>query len=197
MSAMPAATQRGLAPLRFVIDQTASRFTVQAFATGMLSTFGHNPTIGIRDFDGELGFTPESYENAYLRLTLKLATLEVLDEMKRDDRKKLEQTMNGEVLDVEDFPTAQYESKEITVHKPSSGPLSAHVNGELSFHGVTNRQSLDARIGDMGTMLRISGEFTMRQSDYGITPVSFAGGMLRLKDELKFKFELVARREEE
>jgi hypothetical protein len=48
----------------------------------------------------------------------------------------------------------------------------------------------------MGTMLRISGEFQLRQSDYGIKPFSFAGGALRLKDELKFKFELVARKQD-
>ena len=38
--------------------------------------------------------------------------------------------------------------------------------------------------------------FRLRQSDYGIKPVSFAGGALRLKDELKFNFELVARQQE-
>ena len=48
----------------------------------------------------------------------------------------------------------------------------------------------------LGTMLRISGDFVLRQSDYGIKPVSFAGGALRLKDELKFTFDLVARQEE-
>ncbi len=37
----------------YVIDSRASRFTVQAFATGMLARMGHNPTIGIRDFSGD------------------------------------------------------------------------------------------------------------------------------------------------
>jgi polyisoprenoid-binding protein YceI len=194
---MPAATQKGLAPVKYVIDPAASRFTVQAFATGMLSTFGHNPTIGIRDFEGEMGFVPESYEQAYVRMTFNLRTVEVLDEMKRDDREKLEQTMNGEVLDVERFPTAEYSGKEIAVQKTGGGPLNAHANGELSFHGVMRRQAVDARVADMGTMLRIFGEFSLRQSDHGIKPVSFAGGMLRLKDELKFKFELVARKQQE
>jgi hypothetical protein len=46
-------------------------------------------------------------------------------------------------------------------------------------------------------MLRISGEFPLRQSDYGIKPVSFAGGALRLKDELKLSFELMAGMKEE
>ena len=39
---------------RYVIDGRSSRFTVQAFATGLLAKMGHNPTIGIRDFSGEM-----------------------------------------------------------------------------------------------------------------------------------------------
>jgi polyisoprenoid-binding protein YceI len=194
---MQTGTQRGLATVRYLIDPTASRFTVQAFATGMLSLFGHNPTIGIRDYEGEIQFVPETYENARVRVTVRTNAMEILDEMKKDDRKKLEQTMYEEVLDVERFPAAVYESKDITVQKLSDSLLQAHVNGELSFHGVTQMHSFDARVTSMGTMLRISGEFSLRQSDYGIKPVSFAGGALRLKDELKFKFELVARMQDE
>ncbi len=183
-------------PVKYVIDAAASRFSVQAFATGMLSSFGHNPVIGIRDFDGEVSFVPETYEHASLRLTLRTTSLEVLDEMKSSDRKKLEQSMNEEVLDVTHFPSAVYESKMITVQKVSGDLLAARVDGQLSFHGVTEPQSLDARVTDMGGMLRVSGEFSLRQSDYGIKPVSFAAGTLRLKDELKFKFEMVARRQD-
>ena len=88
-------------------------------------------------------------------------------------------------------------AKQITVQKHRAmiccSPMSLAT---LSFHGVTQTQSLDARVTHMGTMLRISGEFSLRQSDYGIKPVSFAGGALRLKDELKFNFELVARKDE-
>ena len=39
---------------KYLIDTSASRFTVQAFATGLLSSFGHNPTIAIRDYEGEI-----------------------------------------------------------------------------------------------------------------------------------------------
>lgn len=183
--------------MKFLIDKSTSRFTVQAFATGLLSSFGHNPAIEIRDYEGELRFVPETYEQAFVRILVKTTDLDVLDEMKRDDRKKLEQTMYELVLDVKQFPTAIYESKEIRVEKSGNGPIVAHVNGQLSFHGVTQNQSLDARVLDMRSMLRISGDFTLRQSSFGIKPVSFAGGALRLKDELTFKFELVARKQEE
>lgn len=182
--------------MKYVIDAAMSRFTVQAFATGMLASFGHNPVIGMRDYDGEIQVTSESFQDASLRITVRTGAMEVLDEMKSDDRRKLEQTMYGEVLDTQRFPTAAFASKTITVQKLSDSLLQAHVVGDLSFHGATQSQSLDSRVTLMGTMLRISGGCSIRQSDYGIKPVSFAAGALRLKDELKFNFELVARGQE-
>lgn len=194
---MQPGTQRGLAPVRYLIDPTASRFTAQAFATGLLSAFGHNPTIAIRDYEGQTQFVPDSYEKAFVRVVVQTAAMEVLDEIKNDDRKKLEQVMFDEVLNVTQFPTAVFESQDITVQKlDSSELLQAHVTGDLTFHGMTQTHSFDARVTPMGNMMRISGEFPLHLSDYEIKAVSFAAGALRLKDEVKFKFELVARRQE-
>jgi len=109
--------------VQYLIDATASRFTVQAFATGVLSVFGHHPTIGIRDYEAEIQFVPETFENARVHVKVQTSAMEVLDEMKRDDRQKLEQEMFDKVLNVNHFPTAVYEDKEITVHKLSNNLL--------------------------------------------------------------------------
>lgn len=183
--------------MQYLIDPAASRFTVQAFATGLLSAFGHNPAIGMRDYEGQIHFVPDSYEKAFVKLVVQTGAMEVLDEMKNDDRKKLEQAMFDDVLNIKQFPTAVFESLDITVQKLANNELlQAHVTGDLTFHGMTQAHAFDARITPLGGMMRISGEFPLRQSDYGIKPVSFAAGALRLKDEVKFKFELVARRQE-
>jgi len=50
-----------------------------------------------------------------------------------------------------------------------------------------------ARIAVFGTMLRASGDFTLKQTDYQIKLISVAGGAIKLKDELKVSFEMVAR----
>ncbi len=189
-------TQTGITLATFTVDKSASRFTVQAFATGLLSAFGHNPRIEIRGYDAEIRCVPDTLEKASLRLTVRTNSMEVLDEMKRDDRLKLEQEMYQKVLDVTHFPTAFYESRNITVQKVASNLFKADVDGELSFHGMTQPLHIPANITVIGDMLRIAGGFTIRQSDYGIKPVSFAAGTLRLKDELKFTFELVARKDE-
>lgn len=193
---MHSATQRGLAPVKFLIDAAASRFTVQVFATGLLSAFGHNPTIAIRDYEGEIQFASDTYQDAHVRVTVRTAGMEVLDEMKKDDRQKLEKEMNDKVLEVPRFPTALFENKQLAVDKLSDSLLRTRVTGELSFHGVTRTHSLEARVTNIGNMLRISGDFSLRQSDYEIKPASFAAGALRLKDEVKFNFELVARKQE-
>jgi polyisoprenoid-binding protein YceI len=122
--------------------------------------------------------------------------MEVLDEIKKDDLKNLQREMFDNVLEVKNFPTAVYESKEITVQKLTADLMRAQVNGELCFHGVVQPLSLQANVAILGGNLRITGDFSLRQSGYGIKPVSFAAGTLRLKDELKFTFDLVAQRQE-
>jgi polyisoprenoid-binding protein YceI len=190
------ATQKGLSIVRYVIDPRSSRFTVQAFATGILSAFGHNPTIAIRDYDGEVQFVPGRYDDASVHVTIQTGTFEVLDEMKRSDREKLEQEMFSAVLDVARFPTVLYESRRVVVEKDGRDLLQVSSTGDLTLHGVTHAHTVDARAIDMDSTLRVFGEFTLRQSDYGMKQFSVAGGVLRLKDELKFKFELFARRKE-
>ena len=46
-----------------------------------------------------------------------------------------------------------------------------------------------------GDLMRASGEFSLRQSDYGILPVTVAAGALRVKDEVKLSFDIVARKQ--
>jgi hypothetical protein len=46
-----------------------------------------------------------------------------------------------------------------------------------------------------GESLRASGEFVLRQKDYEIRPPIIAGGVVSIKDELKFSFDVVARKD--
>jgi hypothetical protein len=42
-----------------------------------------------------------------------------------------------------------------------------------------------------GTTVRSRGSFTLRQSDFKIKPPSVAGGTVKVKDEVRFAFDLV------
>lgn len=179
----------------YVIDGRASRFTVRAFASGLLSAMGHNPVIGIRDFSGEIRFDAEKVEAGSFRFLIKAASLNVQDDISDKDRREMERLMHQEVLESSKFPEIRYEGATATVTKVSDMLYSATLSGDLSLHGVTRSQPLSARVTLFGSMLRASGDFTLSQTDYNIRLVSVAGGALKLKDELKFSFEVVARRE--
>ena len=68
--------------------------------------------------------------------------------------------------------------------------------GTLTLRGQTQSQPVSAQVALQGDTLRANGEFALLQSKYGIKPISFAGGTLKLKDELKFSFDIVARKQE-
>ncbi len=181
---------------RYVIDVRASRFRVQAFATGMLARMGHNPTIGIRDFSGEMKFNPDKLEAGGFHLLIKSASLNVQDEISDKDLREIERLMKEEVLETAKFPEIVYDAPSISVTKMADALYSAALDGNLTLHGVTRRQPITVRVALFGTMLRASGDFALDQTDYNIKLVSVAGGALKLKDELKFSFEILARKQE-
>jgi polyisoprenoid-binding protein YceI len=178
----------------YSIDSGISRFTIRAFASGMFSAFGHNPTLAIRDFDGEASFSAEAPDEARLVLKIKAASLAVTDNMSDKDRRELERTMNQDVLESARYPEIIFESSKVSASRAGDGQFFVNLVGTLTLHGVSNNQAVAAQISITGDLLRAHGEFTMLQSAYGIKPVSVAGGALKVKDELKCTFDIVARK---
>jgi polyisoprenoid-binding protein YceI len=180
----------------YVIDGRASRFTVQALASGLLSAMGHNPTIGVRDISGEMKFDLQQLQAGSLSIAVKSASLSVQDDISAKDAHEIERLMNEEVLETAKFPAILYEAPKISVAKMADALYSATLEGNLTLHGVSRRLPIRARVSLFGSMLRASGDFTLNQTDYDIKLVSVAGGALKVKNELKFSFEIVARKRE-
>ncbi len=185
-----------LTAVRYAIDGRISRFTVRAFASGMLSAFGHSPTIAIRDFAGEAQFNPDRLESASLHVTVKAGSLTVTDDISDKDRREIEREMQDGVLESAKFPEIVYDCSRVSVNSPGNGQYSIALQGNLTLHGVTRGLAIPARVAVTGDMLRAFGEFSLRQSDYNIKLVSAIGGGLKVKDEVKFSFDIVARKQE-
>jgi len=189
---IPAGTAVG----HYLLDKSTSRFTVRAFASGMLSALGHSPTIAIRDFTGEANFDPAAPEKASLRIQIRADSLEVTDEVSNKDRKEMETAMNQKVLESSKYPEIIYESSDTAADQAGEGRFKLTLMGSLTLHGVTNKLPVTAQVTVNGDTLRAYGEFSILQSNYGIPLVSVAGGALKLKDELKFNFDITARKQE-
>ena len=178
---------------RYRLDAGQSRFTVRAFAGGLLSAFGHDPVIAVRDFEGGVECADDTLEAAKLRVKVKADSLAVTGDIKKKDRLEIEQTMREQVLETARFPEIVFESTSVTSSRLSGGRYRVRVVGDLTLHGVTDRNLwIQAEVKTTDDGLRAQGEFTLRQTDYQIKPVSVAGGTLKVKNELKFSFDIIA-----
>jgi polyisoprenoid-binding protein YceI len=177
---------------RYRIDATQSHFTVKAFAGGLLSAFAHDHNIAIRDFNGETDFTYGTVQPASLRITIKAGSLSVTDKLSSDDRQKIEGTMRDEVLEITKYPEIVFKSTGVTANKTGDGQYQARISGELTLHGVTRPLTISAQLEFGDKTLRARGGFAVKQSSFDIKPVSVAGGTIKVKDDLKFSFDIVA-----
>ncbi|HTW30684.1 MAG TPA: YceI family protein [Candidatus Sulfotelmatobacter sp.] len=182
--------------VQYAIDPKASQFTVQAFASGLISAVAHSPKIAIRRWTADVSFIPDSIADAKLKVVAVPSSFEVLDDLRESDRRELHRVMFDDVLEVRKFPEINFESSNVGVERIKDNLSRVNVEGRLSLHGVTNGQSFFSQVAFGVDSFRAYGEFSLLQSDYGIRIASIAGGTLKLQDELKFSFYVVGRKQE-
>lgn len=183
--------------VRYRLDAEQSRFTVQAFAEGLFSAFGHDPLLAVRGFEGEAQFVPETLQSAQARLVIDANSLVVIDDVKEKDRVEIERMMREEVLEIAKYPQILFTSTNVTSTRLKEGRYRVRVIGELTLHGVTQRNlwiTSEVTVGDQ--TMRAQGAMTLKQTDFGIKLVSVAGGTLKVKNEVKISWELVGREQE-
>jgi polyisoprenoid-binding protein YceI len=177
---------------RFRFDPGQSRFTVQAFATGLLSAFAHSPTFAVRDFRGEIRFEEGRIEGLALDLTIKASSLELLDKLSDSDHREIIERMQRDVLETMTFPEIIYHAVDVPAEPIAQGEYRLRLNGRLELHGVTRPQPVEANLHIFVDGIRLSGTCPLRLFDYRIKQVTALGGAIKMKDELRLAYELVA-----
>ena len=163
------------------IDVKQSSFKISVFKSGFFSAFGHNHEIQAPVAEGAVGLS----SSPSVLLRVESASLRVLDpDASASTRADIQKTMQGpDVLDIQHFPEISFQS---TAVEPAG---SAHwrVRGELTLHGEKKPLTLDVALEDG----HYRGSVVLKQRDFGITPVSVAGGTVKIKNEIKIEFDIV------
>lgn len=165
---------------RVAIDKAHSIVTVRVYKSGLFSALAHNHEIQAPIASGTL----DTKEQA-VALTFNVADMKVLDpEASASDREKIEATMKGpDVLDPLQFPVISFASSAVS----TSSPGHSQVTGTLKLHGASHQVLVPVVLQDG----KYSGSITLKQTDYGITPVKIAGGAVSVKDEIVIEFHVV------
>jgi polyisoprenoid-binding protein YceI len=163
------------------IDPANSTITVHVYKSGFLSAFAHNHEIQAPIQSGEV----KEADPASVELRVDARKLKVLDpEISEGTRTQIQDTMNGiQVLDAAQFPEIRFQSTSVEPNGP--GHWIAH--GHLTLHG--RERPIAVEVALQGERYR--GSASLKQTDFGITPVTAAGGTVKVKDEVKIEFEIV------
>jgi len=188
---MPAEAETKVEQYQLVREE--STLNIHVFADGLLSSFGHDPVIAVREFNGTAEVVPDTFSVLSLSVSIGSNSLEVGSEVSQKDRIEIEKTMRDQVLEVANFPEITFTSTNVTTSRLGEGRHRARIIGDLTLHGVTQKNLwITAEVKTVGDKLRGQGEFTVKQSDFKIKLASAVGGMLKVKNELKCSFDIVA-----
>jgi polyisoprenoid-binding protein YceI len=167
-----------------------SRFTVQAFATGMLSFFGHCPTFSVGDFGGLLAFEGNKVSGLRLALTIRSESIALVDRVSDGDRREIEGTMRRDVLQTATYPEITYSADGANYKEVARGQYRVRINGRLFLHGATRDHPVETELMVFDDGVRLRGGSQLRLSEFNIRPVTALAGTIKLKDELSVAFDV-------
>jgi polyisoprenoid-binding protein YceI len=180
------------------IDPAQSHVTIRVSRTGSLARLGHDHLVVGRQLQGWVAM-PADGRKGQADLVLGLTELEV-DDAEARRTAGMEGTLNpadvagtrtnmlGPVLEAEQYPWVLVHAEPLL----SAGALLLAV--DIRLHGQQQRLEIPVRLQQDAAGLSIRGGFSLRQSDFGITPYSVMGGALRVEDRIDLQFSLQASR---
>ena len=180
---MTAAAAAGVEPSP--IDVERSTLTVFVYKSGLFSALADDHVIRAPIASGTLSAdAPRGVE-----IKVRSETLKVLDpKMSESKRADVQARMVGpEVLDTVKYPEIVFTS---TAIESAGGTDRWTVTGRLTLHGATRQTTFTVTQQDG----RYRGTTLLKQRDFGIEPISIVGGTVKVKDEVKIEFDIVARK---
>ena len=181
------------------VDPQRSRVLMRTGREGSMKAAGHDHVIASVDLEGLVLVSADPGKSrADLRLPLQKL---VVDEPAYRKRFGLEpelpasaiegttRNMQDKVLESSLFPWAT-----ASVRLLSSEQEMAELDVTITLHGTSFDYRLPAAITPDPDTLTVSGSMTIRHADFGLTPYSAAGGLLRVAEDIEVVFEVVAER---
>jgi polyisoprenoid-binding protein YceI len=176
------------------IDPGKSSVTIHVGKAGAFSFIaGHTHEVSGPIETGSIEVDPETPSRSRVRLSIASSGLTVSAAGEPDgDAPKVQEAMQGgNVLDVHRYPTITYESTAVTMKSRRGSVLELSVTGQFTIRDVRQPVTVPVHVDLAAGGLSASGRFEIKQSAFGIKPIS-VGGVVSVKDALAIDFSIVA-----
>jgi polyisoprenoid-binding protein YceI len=179
----------------FHVDRAASQVTVRVGRAGAFGFAGHDHEVAVPNIDGTIVFDSADATKSTITLRFDVAAMKVSGrgEPPADVPEVQRVMLSDRVLDAQRYPTIAFTSRRIVVVKQAVDRLTLRVEGELTIHGVTRPITVPVELSLAGDQLAATATANVRQTDFGIRPVTAGAGTVKVKDELAIAFRIVAR----
>jgi polyisoprenoid-binding protein YceI len=187
----------GVAPdaSRYRLEPARSKFIAHAFAGGLLWFKGHDHLVAVRDFTGEARLNPDSLSASSLEIVAKAASMGETSSVFTEPQKQI---INKELRDIvllpDQYPDITFRSTGVTGKMSASNQYELKIAGNLTLLGVTRPVTIPTKVTVSGNELRAQGEFSIDRSDYKVKATSAFHGMVRVRDKVRFEFDVVGQR---
>lgn len=156
-----------------------SAITIKVSKSGLFSGFAHDHVVVAPIARADVDPQRLSAEITVITKEMKVTDPEVSDK----DRAEIQSTMLGpKVLDQEKYPEIHFKSTRIE----QTSPQHYRVTGVLELHGAKQEMAFDIT----GAGDHYHGATKLKQSDFGIKPISLFGGSVKVKDQLDLEFDV-------
>ena len=179
----------------YQVDPAKSRVTIAVGKSGAFSFLGHKHEVSGPIESGSVDVDPGNLSGSRVSLAIATSSLKVsgADEPP-EDRPKVQEAMESEqVLSVARYPRITFESTGVTGGRPGTPTLDVVVAGRLTIRDVTRPVSVPVHVQLGDHSLNASGRFSVRQTEFGIKPISVSG-VVAVKDRLDITFSVAAQR---
>jgi polyisoprenoid-binding protein YceI len=186
------ATSAEPATLRYRLDAGQSKFIAHAQSGGLLWFKGHDHLVAVREFTGEAELTPGSITPASLQITAKAGSMvETSDVFTEQQKQIINKELREIVLLPDQYPEIVFRSTAVSGKATGPDQYDLKVVGSLTLHGVTRQIKIPTQVTVTGKNLRARGDFSIDRSDYKVKATSAVHGLIRVRDTVKFIFDIV------
>lgn len=190
-------------PEVYRVEPKSSDVRLLVYRDGVLSTFGHNHVVSLRDFTGTIHLQPKR-EKSRVELEISIDQLVVDDaavrgeegkdfenEPSKDDIASTRANMlSSALLNAKQFPAIKVTGE--------SGPMDAGNTAMLDLSvqlvGREIKLQLPATLKLEGDQLEASGAAELSHKQLGLKPFSALLGSLRVAEQMSFKYRIRARK---
>jgi hypothetical protein len=186
------------------VDPQTSDVRLLVYRDGVLSTFGHNHVVSLKDFTGTIHLQPKLAQSR-VELEIPVDRLVVDDaaarrqegedfasEPSKDDAAGTRMNMlSNALLNAKLFPAIKVSG----ISGPADAKNTAMLYLSVQLVGQEIKMTIPATLKLEGDHLEASGEIELSHKQLGLKPFSALLGSLRVAEQMKFKYRIRARKE--